>query len=584
MKRNRHILLSFIALWCPIATLASYNNTWAQEAWDKTPNKEIVWQNMKPKLMALDHELEKADAYHQKRLRQIEALKAKLSSCKTPHKRYALYMQLQDKYSIISIDSCYAYASRAFNESQHTGNDRHRALAMLAQARICMKGGFFKESEDQLAAIRSGNLHLYAYTLYQEQELDLAFEEGLYNRLYDISDNDPYSQRMKKVIEWAEGHLPVSDPTRIKFYMEYAFHCKRYKEAMGYAALLLTKLHPQSEEYAYHLGNLGFMEMGAGEFEKAANDICLSAILEIRQGSYEYPALRKLAEMLLFMGHPKHAYRYSSISMQNAQAFGSRYRISESSKFYPHINQIQHEEISYQRKILTMALILLSVSIIVMIGLQVYIRKQNRRLHEKNRIIVEQNEEMNEKSEVIIRQNEQLVDTNLKISVINEELREANTIKAAILGQVIMNTADIRTDIAKMKKLIRYKLASHDYLGIKMIVNDEKASSIGAHTQFDKIVLTLFPDFVTQFNALLKTDARQQPPAPETLTPEMRIVALIRLGIDRNTDIAQCLGYSVNTVKRYKNILFNISDLEKDTIYARIKAIHYSRSATPNDM
>lgn len=64
----------------------------------------------------------------------------------------------------------------------------------------------------------------------------------------------------------------------------------------------------------------------------------------------------------------------------------------------------------------------------------------------------------------------------------------------------------------------------------------------------------------------------------------MRIVALIRLGIDRNTDIAQCLGYSVNTVKRYKNILFNISDLEKDTIYARIKAIHYSRSATPNDM
>ncbi len=564
--------------------LASYNDTWAQASWDRIHNKDIVWQNIKPKLAALDNELEKAEAYHQKKLGQIEALKARLSFCKGPHQRYTLYMQLQKQYAIISVDSCYAYASRALNESQHTGNAKHQALAMLAQARICMKGGFFKESEDLLSAIRSSNLHLYAHKLYQEQELDLAFEEGLYNRLYDISDNDPYSQRMRKAIEWAEGHLPVSDPTRIKFYMEYAFHCKRYKEAMGYAALLLTKLHPHSEEYAYHLGNLGFMEMGVGEFEKAANDICQSAILEIRQGSYEYPAMRKLAEMLLFMGYPKYAYKYSSISMQNAQAFGSRYRIAESSKFYPHINQIQHEEINCQRKILIVVLILLSVSIIVMICLQVYIRKQNRRLHEKNRIIVEQNEEVNEKSEVIIRQNEQLVDTNLKISVINEELREANTIKAAILGQVIMNTAEIRTDIAKMKKQIGYKLTSHDYLGIRMMLNDEKASGIGAHTQFDKIVLTLFPDFVTQFNALLKTDAHQQPLPHETLTPEMRIVALIRLGIDRNTDIAQCLGYSVNTVKRYKNILFNISDLEKDAFYASIKSIHYSKTASTNDM
>ena len=121
MTRNRHILLSFIALWCPIATLASYNNTWAQEAWDKTPNKEIVWQNMKPKLMALDHELEKADAYHQKRLRQIEALKAKLSSCKTPHKRYALYMQLRQS----SVQRISAHGQRQTSGIGHAGTGKN---------------------------------------------------------------------------------------------------------------------------------------------------------------------------------------------------------------------------------------------------------------------------------------------------------------------------------------------------------------------------------------------------------------------------------------------------------------------------
>ena len=86
------------------------------------------------------------------------------------------------------------------------------------------------------------------------------------------------------------------------------------------------------------------------------------------------------------------------------------------------------------------------------------------------------------------------------------------------------------------------------------------------------MLLTLFPDFPEKFNSLLNEESREAPNSDKRLTTEMRIFALIRLGITKNDDLAQTLNYSVNTIKSYKTRVINASPYDKDEFYKQLLA------------
>ena len=86
------------------------------------------------------------------------------------------------------------------------------------------------------------------------------------------------------------------------------------------------------------------------------------------------------------------------------------------------------------------------------------------------------------------------------------------------------------------------------------------------------MLLMLYPDFPEKFNSLLHEENRVTPRSDERFTTEMRIFALIRLGITKNDDLARSLNYSVNTIKSYKTRVLNASLYEKDEFYKRLMA------------
>ena len=90
---------------------------------------------------------------------------------------------------------------------------------------------------------------------------------------------------------------------------------------------------------------------------------------------------------------------------------------------------------------------------------------------------------------------------------------------------------------------------------------------------FDQTFLKLFPDFVTRYNELFKEKDRRMPPNDHSLTSEMRIFALIRLGINDSERIAKFLDYSVHTVNTYKTRIKNRSTAENDQFEKLIMAI-----------
>ena len=78
---------------------------------------------------------------------------------------------------------------------------------------------------------------------------------------------------------------------------------------------------------------------------------------------------------------------------------------------------------------------------------------------------------------------------------------------------------------------------------------------------FDEAFIKLFPDFINEFNSLLKEEEQIEIKKGQLLNKELRIFALIRLGIKHNEIIAQVLGYSVNSIYAYKTKIRNKKNL-----------------------
>lgn len=90
---------------------------------------------------------------------------------------------------------------------------------------------------------------------------------------------------------------------------------------------------------------------------------------------------------------------------------------------------------------------------------------------------------------------------------------------------------------------------------------------------FDSVFLKLYPKFIEQFNTLLQEDERICPKEGELLTPELRVFALIRLGITDSGKIANFLHYSAQTVYNYRLKVRNKSLLSKDEFMESVQQI-----------
>jgi hypothetical protein len=90
---------------------------------------------------------------------------------------------------------------------------------------------------------------------------------------------------------------------------------------------------------------------------------------------------------------------------------------------------------------------------------------------------------------------------------------------------------------------------------------------------FDKAFLKLFPHFVEEFNALFSEEDQVKLPDKQLLTTDLRIYALIRLGIRENEKIAEILEYSIKSIYAYKTKIRNRSKLPKEEFDKKIMSI-----------
>ncbi len=246
-----------------------------------------------------------------------------------------------------------------------------------------------------------------------------------------------------------------------------------------------------------------------------------TAISDATSATREVAALQELGNHLYTKGDLNRAYAYLTLALANAVECGAPLRMIESSKSLPIIERAKTEQINAKQRIIFMIIGLMSVLVIGLIVLLFILRSEMRRMH-----------------------------------VLQDNLRQASRAKEVYIGQ-FLNLCSIYMDkLNQFCKIANRKIASGKTDELFRLTKSGKFAeeqSQEFYLVFDNAFLHLYPNFVSQVNALLRPDAQIELKEGESLNTDLRILAFMRLGIEESTRIAQVLNYSLNTIYAYRN-------------------------------
>ena len=241
----------------------------------------------------------------------------------------------------------------------------------------------------------------------------------------------------------------------------------------------------------------------------------------------------------------------------------AKLRIIEVSDALPIIDNAYDAMRKSERAHITSGLIIVSFLLLLVGALMIYTRKQLHRIAHARRALEESNKSLNEMNQKLNSLNTQLTSTNDKLNEANTALQETNSslfesnkIKNIYIME-FMNKCSAYIDKLDAYRRSLNKLAANG--GLQELYRRLKSSSIVEDEieeffeDFDRIFLRIFPEFVVSFNGLMKEDENIQPKKVGRLNTELRIYALLRLGIVENEKIAAFLRCSKQTVYSYRS-------------------------------
>ncbi len=261
----------------------------------------------------------------------------------------------------------------------------------------------------------------------------------------------------------------------------------------------------------------------------------MKIISDIKSTVKEYVSLSSLAGLLYLEGDVERAYRYGTISMEDANFYNARLRRIEMSLIYPIIERAYKVELDKKNERLENSVMMISLLTVLMFVLILYVSRQTVVLRRIRKVLIETND--------------RLADTN-------RSLTEANHIKEEYLGRFLNMCSSYINRLERYQSTIHNKLSAGRVEEVRVMT---RSSSIIDHEiaefyrSFDKAFLRLYPNFTDDLNSLLCDDEHIKPRSGELLPTEIRIYALVRLGISNPADIAKFLRYSANTVYAYRH-------------------------------
>lgn len=512
-------------------------------------------------LDSLDKYIQIKDTYTKQKEERIATLKERLKETSLSlDEQYRYTYLLFDEYSTYQSKLMHASAQQLIALSVQMGDKNKLVDSEIQLAYSYLWCGAFKEAYEYANTIDTAGISNDAKVNYLMFRLNLEYESALYVKPLHFF-LSKYEKSMDGIISQLEQLLPTSDDHLLEARQKACSHNNKFEQAYEYLKQRLKYSSGISREMSAKLGDVGFYHLEMGDTITAIKYMVESAIMDIQIGSKQTPALRKIAEAIYPDKEVERAYKYIQLSMDNAVFFDSRYRMYESSITLPLIDKDLYELTKKQKDTLAIGIYTIILFIIALLISFLFIWKQNKKLKIS--------------ASLIRKQNISLLSMNTRMTEINKELQDANNIKATYLGRILSDNSSSISTIEELVKTVKIKIKAKQYDDIIQFIykHDYLKKRKDMLARFDEMFLKLFPNFIEKFNSLLKEEDRVVVQEKNILTPELRIFALVRLGVTKSDTIAEILNFSASTVRNYKSKIRNISIVPNEEFDKRLLEI-----------
>ena len=523
-------------------------------------------------LLKLDQAIKERPIYmEQKELKLVE-LKRQLHRQIPDEERFAILGTLLDEYRSFNTDSALHMAEEREQIAIRLGNREYIDNARMNKADVLGMTGMYKEVMDLMRNIHIDRLpvdiHPYYYHIYRTvyglmaAYAVTAYEKKLYTELTDkyrdsllLVNKD--NLLIHTLIQSDQYNVRNEYDKAIRLLTDYLALQKDYEHDVAICAYTLSE--------SYRL---------KGDKEKEKEYLIVSAMADMKTAVREYISLRKLAVLLYQEGDIERAYSYVKICMEDAAACNARLRKLEILEIFPIINDAYQQKTEKQQEQMKWALVSISLLSLFLLLAIFYVYKQMKKVAAARREVIDANKRLKELNDELHLSNAQLKEANHSIAE-NSYLKEEYIGRYMDQCSVYLEKMDnYRRSLGKIAATGNVEELYKNIKSSKFIEGELKEF----YTNFDNTFLQLFPTFVEDFNALLADDEQISLKAGERMNTELRIFALIRLGITDSVKIAQFLRYSVTTIYNYRTKVRNKAAGDRDLLEQEVMTIGKSKN------
>lgn len=498
-------------------------------------------------LLVLDKNITSCKIYSDKKDIRIRTLKEKLHLNQLSNETtYHLQESLYKEYKSYICDSAIFYLNKNIELAQQINDSYKLNESIIKLSYLLSSSGMYMEAIDVLKMVNKSSLSKEQLMNYFIAYDHVYGELGYYTQNHKIGTHYTLRSKMYKdsiyQIASPDSEIYLSmEETRLR-------DEGKLQEALAINDKRLSQVTINSPEYAALMYYRALIFREQKEQDNYIRCLSLSSIADIRSAIKDHASLWMLAQALLDRGDLERAYQYMNFSWTESKFYNARLRAWQSADDLSLIDDTYQLMLRQRNSELKIYILIVSLLSLLLFIALCYIYRQVKHLRTARQNLLKVNTQLE-------NLNKELQKINFSLQTANKDLAESNQIKEVYIARFIKLCSTYVDHLDTYRRMVHKKVLTNQ---ITELLHLTRSNSIleealnELYENFDSAFLNLFPNFIEQFNSLLQENEQIRPKKNNTLNTELRIFALIRLGITDSSQIAEFLHYSVNTIYNYR--------------------------------
>ena len=537
---------------------------------------------LKSLIDSLDVTLSENNKFVDAKRTRIRDLRHSLGNARDIEQQYWFLHDLYEEYRVFDSDSAIYYTNKCTEIADELGRRSWLDEMNIHRTYLYAATGLLDEAQKSIDKIDVDNLSSVLQIPYYQNLLFLNTHRDSY--VGKVSRTLPYTEKTYKVLSDLSAQIPPSDPSYPWF---FGWRSLNDVDSAANAIASVKKIVDESDgdtpRAAMNAWILSRLYERVDDNENKLKYLILSAISDIRSCNKEIASLQEVAHLLYRNGDLEHANAYINYCIQCANDYKSRVRVGKLADMQLHISQAYNDRIRSQAHKINLALWSVVIILLGLAAAVVFIFVQMKKLRRSRERLNYSNEQLRKHIEELNNTRSQLEEANMKLATMYDDVKEdarslsqGNNAKEKYIADIFGICSDYISKLDDFRKSIYRMIVAKRFDDVRELTKTPElphGEVKELYNNFDRIFLKVYPGFVDDFNALLRPEERIKLKKGELLNTELRIYALVRLGINDSVRISKFLHCSVQTVYNTRQRTRNKSDIPKDKFAETVQTL-----------